>query len=332
MRCSNGRFRSTVQSITEKRNGSAALADRETCDAAPANAPGILAAAKPAAGTPRMNSRRSISGTEDFVANVFEYVSGALYANRTWQDRIFILNAKYALVADVHIRLNNRLPCRRSVSITHRTKCIRGVGQVAGLKSEIEQAVFRNVFREQNRVFHVRMKDGTLLAEKVNDFYWIAALPEKVAQVTVRADFLAHSLPQFEQCARVVDDKIRVHFERKFTDAVIARKFCGFLPIRNHLFFPLPLQHVVVFRRPTIGNPIRLCVRRSPCRATGKSNNYFHVHALGQEHRFVKRFDVSFRVRGVRMDGISMATESSYVDVAVFKFLFPGFGFRRIRK
>src|SRR5277367_1960130 len=116
MRCSKGRLRSTVQSITEKRNGLVALSVGRLGKSTAASAAGILAA-RPAAGTPRMNSRRSISGTEDFVTNVFEYVGGALHANRSGQDWIFILDAQNAFVADVHVRLNNGFPGGGSVSV-----------------------------------------------------------------------------------------------------------------------------------------------------------------------------------------------------------------------
>src|SRR5207249_3341805 len=67
------------------------------------------------------------------------------------------------------------------------------------------------------------MIDGALLSEEMNDFNGIATLPEKVAEIVVGANFFADSFAQFDERARIIDDKVGVHLESERLDAVLAR-------------------------------------------------------------------------------------------------------------
>src|SRR5579871_3651172 len=111
----------------------------------------------------------------------------------------------------------------------------------------------------------------------MDHFNGIAALPEKMTEVAIRTDLFADGFAQFKERARVIDDKVGMHFEREALDAMRAGKLGGFLPIRNDFFFPLPLEHFVKFRGPAIGNPVWLRVLRRAARAARKSDDDFHV-------------------------------------------------------
>src|SRR5215472_18518903 len=108
----------------------------------------------------------------------------------------------------------------------------------------------------------MRVEDSALLAQEMDDFDWIATLPEKMAEVVICADFLADSFAQLNERSRIVDNEIRMHLQSEALDAVVAGVFCRFFPIGNDFFFPLPVLHLGVLRGPTVGDPVRLRVLR----------------------------------------------------------------------
>ena len=55
-------------------------------------------------------SRRRNSGSEDFVANVFEHIGRSLDTHFTGENGILVLNAEDAIVTDVHVSLHDGLP------------------------------------------------------------------------------------------------------------------------------------------------------------------------------------------------------------------------------
>ena len=120
------------------------------------------------------------------------------------------------------------------------------------------------------------VKESALFAKEVNHFDWIAALPEEVAEVAVRADFFADGFAEFHERSRVVDDKVRVHFEREAFDAMITRVFGGFLPVGDDFFFPLPILHLRVLGRPAIGRPVGHGVACITSRASRESDDDVH--------------------------------------------------------
>src|SRR6266852_7609586 len=106
------------------------------------------------------------------------------------------------------------------MTVTHRAKCFRGLRQVGNLGRKIQHTVPLDIFRKENGVFHVRMENRLLLPKEMNYLDGIAALPEQMAQVEVRADFLAHCLAKLHQRAWVVDNEIRMHLQRNAMYAV----------------------------------------------------------------------------------------------------------------
>ena len=56
------------------------------------------------------NQQRFNSSSEELVANVFQNVCSAFHAYFPAQDRILVLDAENAFVADVHVRLDDGLP------------------------------------------------------------------------------------------------------------------------------------------------------------------------------------------------------------------------------
>src|SRR5690242_16802912 len=213
------------------------------------------------------------------------------------------------------------------MTVADGTEGFRSSIQLVGFKSEIEDTVFVAVFREKDRVFHVSMVNGALLAEEMDDFDGIAALPEKMAQVIVGANFFADGLAKLDERARVVDNKVGMHLESQALDAVFAGVFRGFLPVRDDFFLPLPILHLGVFGRPAIGDPVGLSVLRSASGAAGKTDDDFDVEHFCKEDGFAESVDVFLRVIGVGMDRIAVTTKGGDVNAAVFKLFLPGLGF-----
>src|SRR5947207_749234 len=112
-----------------------------------------------------------------------------------------------------------------------------------GFKRKVQHSILIDVLWKENGVLHVRVEKSALFTEKVDDFDRIAALPEEMAQITVRANFFADGLAEFHQCSGIINNKVRMHFESKTFDAVIARVFVCFLPIGDDFYFPLQVLH-----------------------------------------------------------------------------------------
>jgi hypothetical protein len=68
--------------------------------------------AAPQSVTPQESTiwRQFTSDPEDLVANVFENVGSAFDANFPGQDGIFVFDAENAVVADIHVSLDDGLP------------------------------------------------------------------------------------------------------------------------------------------------------------------------------------------------------------------------------
>src|SRR5579885_2492044 len=111
------------------------------------------------------------------------------------------------------------------MSVTDGAEGRAGLRQIAGFGSKIQDTVLLNVLREKNGVLHVRVEERALLAEEMNHFHRIASLPEEMAQIAVRADFLTYGFAQLHQRLWVVDDEIGVHLEGKPVNTVIASIF-----------------------------------------------------------------------------------------------------------
>src|SRR5258707_1781341 len=178
----------------------------------------------------------------------------------------------------------------------------------------------------------MRVENRFLLSQEMNHFDGIATLPEQMAEVAVRADFLAHRLAKLHQRAWIIDNKIRMHLQRNAMYAVLAREFRSFLPVRNNLFFPLPILHFRVFRRPSIRDPVRLRVGWRAPGAAGKSYNHAHVEPFRQQNRLAKALAIVCSMFFVRMNRVSVTAQRGYVNATVLKFLFPCFRFSRIRQ
>src|SRR5207237_2262932 len=103
-------------------------------------------------------------------------------------------------------------------------------------------AILVAVFREEDSVFHVCVKDGALLAKKMDDLHGIATLPEKMAEIVVGANFFADGFAKLDQRTRIIDDKIGMHFKRQTLDAMLASVLRGLFPVGDDLFLPLPVQ------------------------------------------------------------------------------------------
>src|SRR5712692_387952 len=279
---------------------------------------------------PRVNSRRRMLCPQQFVAYVFEDVGSALDPDFARENGVLILDAEYAFVADVHVGLDDGLPNAGAVTVADGAKSFRSLVEVAGFKSEIEDAILVYVLRKENRVFHVGMEEGALLAEKMDDLDGIAALPEEVAEIAVRANLLADSFAKFHQRARVVNHKIRSHFKGEPGDAVSTRERRRFLPIRNHLFFPLPVLHPSILGGPAIRDPVGLGIQRRSARAAGKANNNFHAEHLREEDGLAEGGNVFLGVSGIRVKRVAMTTERGDANTAIFKFFLPSCGFAAV--
>src|SRR6267378_3238977 len=197
--------------------------DSDAAGAVRAIADGPAAApAKAAAAQALTNSRLRMLFTQKLLTDVLQNVCGALDADLSGQNRIFIFDAQNAFKTDVHVSLDDGLPEAGAVAVPDSAESFRGGVEILFLESEVQDAILIDVFGIEGGVFHVRVKEGTLPPEEVNNFDGIAALPEKMTQIAVCADLFADGFPELHQRSRIVDNKIRVHFERQAFDAVIA--------------------------------------------------------------------------------------------------------------
>src|SRR5580700_6360550 len=317
-----------VQSMMERENGTPSASEATgTAGAGLANAEGLAAApVNAAAAHAPTNSRLRTLFSQEFPADIFQNVGRALDTDFSGEDGVFIFDAEDAFEADVHVRLDDGFPQAGAVTVANGAESFGGGIQLAGFESEIEDTEFVDVFGENNGVFHVRVENGALTAEEVDDFDGIAALPKEMTEIIVGADFFADGFAEFQQRARVVDGEVGMHFERKTLDAVFAGEFRGVFPIRDDFFFPLPVLHLGVLGGPAVGDPVRLRVLRSAAGAAGEADDNFYVQHFREKNSFAKSIDVFLGVFGVGMNGIAMTTEGSDADAAVFKFFQPGFG------
>src|ERR1051326_4907593 len=112
-----------------------------------------------------------------------------------------------------------------------------------------------------------------------------------------------------------------MHFERQPLDAMRSRIFRRVPPVRNYFFFPLPLQHLVVLRRPAVGNPVRLRIVGSATGTPGKSDDDLDVEHFSKEHRLPKSVSVLLRMLRVGMRSEEHTSElqsHSFISYAVF--------------
>src|SRR5215469_15250973 len=114
-----------------------------------------------------------------------------------------------------------------------------------------------------------------------------------------------------------------MHLQRNSADAVLPRKFGSPLPVGDHFFIPLPIQHLCIFRRPTVGDPVRLGLGRGAARATRKPDNNANVKPLGQENGFLKCLYVVRGVFSIGVYWIAVATQSSHANAASLELFFP---------
>src|SRR6266850_1050542 len=318
-----------VQSITEREKGTPSDSDATGAVRAIADGP-AAAPTKAAAAHAPTNSRLRMLFTQKLPTDVLQNVGRALDAHFSGQNRVFIFDAENAFETDVHIGLDDGLPEAGAVTIPDGAEGFGGGIEIIFLKSKIQDAILVDVFGIEGGVLHMCVKESALPAEKVNDFDRIAALPEEVAEIAVRADFFADGFAELHQRSGVVDDEVRMHFERQAFDAVITRVFGCFLPVGDDLFFPLPVLHLSVFRRPAVGDPVGLRVLGRSAGAAGKTDDDFYVEHFGKEDGLAKSVYVFLSVFGIGMNGVAVATEGGNVNPLVFKSFLPSLGFATV--
>src|SRR6266850_2121545 len=318
-----------VQSITEREKGTPSDSDAAGAVRAIADGPADAPARAAAAHAPT-NSRLRTLFSQKFPADILQDVSRAFDAHFSGQNRVFIFDAENTFESDVHVSLDDGLPEAGAVAIAHGAEGFGGGVEVRLFEGEIQDAILVYVFGIESGVLHVRVKEGALLAEEVDNFDGIAALPEKMAQIAVRADFFADGFAELHERSRVVNDEVRMHFERQAFDAMIARVFGCFLPVGDDLFLPLPILHLSVLRRPAVGDPVGLRVLGSSAGAAGKADDDFHVEHFGEEDSLAKGVYVLLGVFGIGMNGVAVATQRGDADPLVFKFFLPSLGLAAI--
>ena len=158
-------------------------------------------------------------------------------------------------------------------------------------------------------------------AQKMDHFHRIATLPEKMAQVAVGANLFANGFAEPQQCAWIVNDEVGMHLEGQAMNTVFTRELGRFFPVRDDFFVPLPLQHFIVFGRPTIRDPVRPSIRWRTTRTPGEADDDLDANALGQQYSLLKSLPVRGGMFGIRVNGIAMATQRGNRNSAVLKFL-----------
>src|SRR3989441_9079882 len=141
-------------------------------------------------------ARQPWSFTQKLFAHVFQNVSGALDPDFSRENGILIFNTENAFEADVHVSLDDRLPKTGAVAIADGAESLRGQVKFVGFKRKVQHSILIDVLWKENGVLHVRVEKSALFTEKVDDFDRIAALPEEMAQIAVRANFFADGLAE----------------------------------------------------------------------------------------------------------------------------------------
>src|SRR5271169_3736408 len=71
-----------------------------------------------------------LCGAQDFVSYILQHIQGALHSYLAGKNRIFILDAEDSLVADFHVGAHDFFPGAGAVTVAHRTKGLRSLGEV----------------------------------------------------------------------------------------------------------------------------------------------------------------------------------------------------------
>src|ERR1700692_1965690 len=106
-----------------------------------------------------------------------------------------------------------------------------------------------------------------------------------------------------------------MHLQRDLVNTVVAGKLGRLLPKWNDSFLPLPVEHLTVFGRPAVGNPVGNGFRGPAARATGKTYNHTHAQALGQQNRTPEGLRVALGYLRVGRYRVAMATERRHLNV-----------------
>src|SRR4051812_32014111 len=89
---------------------------------------------------------------EQLGADILQHPSGALNAERPGQNGVFVLDAENALVADVHVRLDDGLPQTGAVAVANGAEGRGSFRQIGFLRREVEHSVFCDIFGKQHGV------------------------------------------------------------------------------------------------------------------------------------------------------------------------------------
>ncbi len=133
-----------------------------------------------------------------------------------------------------------------------------------------------------------------------------------MTEIAIGADLLAHSLTQFEQGHRVVDNEAGVHLKSELADAMGSRELCSFLPVGDDSFFPLPVKNLRELRRPAVGGPVGHSIGGITSRTAGETDDHFHFQSLGQKHSTAEGLGVALRSLCVRMNTASIPQAENF--------------------
>src|SRR5258708_29429613 len=114
---------------------------------------------------------------QQLFADILQNVERPLDANLARQNRVLVFYAQNSFITHIHIAADDIFPCAGAVPVTNRAEGIRRNFEVLFLKDKVQHPVLRDLIVVKHRVFHMRVEDGALLAQQVNDFHWITALP-----------------------------------------------------------------------------------------------------------------------------------------------------------
>src|SRR6266481_2853191 len=121
-----------------------------------------------------------------------------------------------------------------------------------------------------------------------------------------------------------------MHLQGNFVDSVITGKLGGLLPVWNYSFLPLPIEHLTVLGRPTVGDPVGHSLGGAAAGAAGKTDDNAYSETLSQQYGAPESLRIALRDLRVRGHRVAVATQCRHLNIAVFEFLFPGASFGRI--
>src|SRR5450631_842359 len=124
--------------MTERRNGGPGAAASAWVAGRAARASGPAAPARAAAVQAPKNWRRRTLNSQQFIADILQNVKSSFHADFPGENGVFVFDAENALIAHIHVGLQDVFPGAGAMAVADGSESFRGGGQVLNLGGEIQ--------------------------------------------------------------------------------------------------------------------------------------------------------------------------------------------------